>query len=127
MATESAAIYVVAQGLNEPQGIRFAVERLAEAFDRILVVHEPAERGRFTRLLGDLQKVERLEFTGPTGTPLAGYKRGLTAVRAGGRDVQRLLLTGSHVFAPIGGDQHPPLRRSRLGGLRQGQVRVLDA
>jgi len=99
--TQTTAIYVIAQGLNHPLAIETSVRRLSAGYDRVLVIHEPSETERFTTLFSEIENATLTPFSGGAQSPLAGYKQALLALK--GDLSGPVILTGSHVFAPIGG------------------------
>ncbi|WP_156883475.1 rhamnan synthesis F family protein [Salipiger mucosus] len=101
MSTDSLAVYVIGQGLNEDMAIRLAATRLARTHARVEVIAEPDHRERFDKLLGALPGLEVTAFEGTVHTPLAGWKEALERLFAAGH-AGEVLLTGSHVFGPTG-------------------------
>lgn len=99
--TQTTAIYVIAQGLNHPLAIETSVRRLSESCTHVAVIHEPGEEERFETLLGAFDNVALAPFQGGVQTPIAGYQQTLLALKDGLNGP--VILTGSHVFSPIGG------------------------
>lgn len=102
MPTGSVAIYVIGRGMNEDSLIRLGVSRLSAAFDRVAVVTEPEFASRFDGLFEGLPNVAIQSFDGRILTPLAGWRQVLLELFRSEETEAPVLLTGSHVFGPIG-------------------------
>ncbi|MGR3609947.1 MAG: rhamnan synthesis F family protein [Sulfitobacter sp.] len=101
MLSNGTAIYVIGRGLNEDTLIRQGVESLAASFNRVLVVIESEFDGRFRAMFEALDNVTFLTFATSVRTPLAGMRQGLLALFEEGATDTPVLVTGSHVLAPL--------------------------
>lgn len=101
------AIYAIDRGIRDTGYIRLAIQRLAEAYDRIDVIVHPADAERYKPLLDDIAPF-RIQFViAAVGGMMALYRAGIIRVFAERDLPESVLLTGSAVFGPVLGADDP--------------------
>ncbi len=115
---KSIAIYVIPDGPKETGHAGYALQELQAVADNVLVVTGPTPNACTAEVLAQAPSDHITATQHEMISPLDGYLQGLSELRDHLDELDRIILTGAHVFGPIGGFD-PRINQMGIGTGRQ--------